>query len=24
VPEPYFFMAGNIDEVFERARSGQN
>ncbi len=24
VPEPYFYMAGNIDEVFERARSGQN
>jgi F-type H+/Na+-transporting ATPase subunit beta len=24
VPEPYFYMAGNIDEVFQRAREAQN
>ncbi len=24
IPEPYFYMAGNIDEVLERARSAQN
>jgi F-type H+-transporting ATPase subunit beta len=24
VPEQYFYMAGNIDEVFERAKNGQN
>jgi F-type H+-transporting ATPase subunit beta len=24
VPEPYFYMAGNIDEVFQRAREAQS
>jgi F-type H+-transporting ATPase subunit beta len=24
VPEPYFYMAGNLEEVIERARNGQN
>jgi F-type H+-transporting ATPase subunit beta len=24
IPEPYFYMAGNIDEVLERAKSAQN
>ncbi|GAB4438143.1 MAG: F0F1 ATP synthase subunit beta [Anaerolineae bacterium] len=24
IPEPYFYMAGNIDEVFQRAREAQN
>jgi F-type H+-transporting ATPase subunit beta len=24
IPEPYFYMAGNVDEVFQRAREAQN
>jgi F-type H+-transporting ATPase subunit beta len=24
IPEPYFYMVGNVDEVFQRAREAQN
>ncbi|MND07617.1 ATP synthase subunit beta, sodium ion specific [compost metagenome] len=24
IPEPYCYMAGNVDEVFQRAREAQN